>query len=131
MINLREKLRLALDKPQPDPGYVGEEGRFDPWEDVIQGVYGSYASWCDVLMIAALKAVRDRTTFEFMEDHPFIAEFLLYMLAGHGYTEYGTSPRGGWPDPAVEDVWQELIDKWEAYSAIAWAPTDRDHTTSG
>jgi hypothetical protein len=45
---------------------------------------------------------------------------MLYVLAGHGLLEYGTSPRGGWPDQIAADVWQTLIDKCEAYAAVLW-----------
>jgi len=125
-MNIREKIEAALAKPLPDRGYIGEEGRFDPWEDVIRGVYGGYSSGCDALMIAALEAVRDRKTFELIDQRGFAAEFILYLLAGHGLTDYGTSPRGGWPGHHIEDLWQPLIDKWKAYSAINWdTPEDQ------
>ena len=120
MKSTNKKLSLVLQKPLPDIGFVGEEGTFYPWEDVIHGIAGCYASQSDSLMIDTLKAVRDRTTFALIEKHGFIVEFMLYVLAGHDLTEYGTSPRCGWPAPDVEDMWQELINKWESYAAIAW-----------
>jgi len=117
---LREKLEAALAKPQPDPDMMGDIRCFDPWEDVIHGIYGNYNSECDDLMIAAMKSVRDKTTFEFIKDRGFVAEFALYVLAGHQLTDYGTSPRGGWPDFDIEDLWQPLIDKWEAHAKLNW-----------
>ena len=120
MKSINKKLSLALMKPLPAPDYVGDEGTFDPWEDVIHGIAGCYSSESDELMIQTLKAVRDRTTFDLIEKHGFIVEFMLYVLAGHDLTEYGTSPRGAWPAPEAEDLWQELINKWESYSAIVW-----------
>lgn len=117
----RAKLEAALAKPDPEiRGDIGDSQFFDPWEDVIHGIYGNYSSESDDLMIAALRAVRDRSTFEFIKQRGFVAEFALYILAGHGLTEYGTSPRGGWPDPEVAGMWQTLIDKWEAYAEVAW-----------
>lgn len=82
---------------------------------------GSYSSDSDDLMIDALKAVRDKVTFDFIKERGFIGEFALYVLSGHGLTNYGTSPRGGWPDEEIADLWQALIDKWEAYAKIMWS----------
>lgn len=118
---IRERLIAALSKPVPNAVDGVHSEVFDPWHDVIEGIHGSYASESDDLMIAAIEAVRDRTTFEMIEERGFAAEFVLYVLSGHGLTEYGTSPRGGWPDPAVADLWDALIDKWKAYAAIVWA----------
>ena len=120
MITIREKIERALAKPIAPNGEV-HVGHFDPWCDVIEGVDGSYSSKSDELMIAALEAVRDKTTFAFIEDRGFVAEFSLYVLSGHGLTDYGTSPRGGFPDYEIRDLWQPLIDKWKAYAAAAWA----------
>lgn len=120
-LGLRRKLEAALTKPvQSSDGFINPE-EFNPWEDIIQGIYGGYSSECDRLMIAALEAVRDGTTFEFFQTKEgFAGEFMLYVLAGHGMLEYGTSPRGGWPDPSIKDLWQPLIDKWKEYSVSQW-----------
>lgn len=117
----REKLLLALAKPLADsPDDIQSAETFDPWSDVIEGIFGSYASQSDDLMIGALKAVRDGQTFEFIKAKGFAGEFVLYVLAGHGMTEYGTSPRSGWIEPSIADLWQPLIDKWEAYYREMW-----------
>lgn len=124
-MTLREKLEIALAKPIPlYASCEGDPEYFDPWEDIIQGIYGDYSSQSDELMIAAIKAVRDKTTFELIKDWGFSIEFALYVLAGHGLLNYGTSPRGGWPHHEIEDLWQPLIDKWEAYAEAVWS-TDR------
>lgn len=116
----RELVEAALAKPSPEiRDDIGDVAFFDPWADVIHGIYGDYSSESDDLMIAALKAVRDSTTGEFMKARGFAGELALYVLAGHGLTEYGTSPRYGWPDPRIKDLWQPLIDKWEAYAIVA------------
>lgn len=124
MGSLREKLTAALAKPLPDDAEHVHTEVFDPWGDVIEGIHGSYAKESDDLIIDALKAVRDSKTFEFIAERGFLGEFALYVLSGHGLTDYGTSPRGGWPDLEIEDLWQPLIDKWEAYSAIYWQPKE-------
>ncbi|RVO41386.1 hypothetical protein CN093_09010 [Sinorhizobium meliloti] len=116
----REKLEGALALPLPvSIDDVGCEGVFDPWEHVIKGIHGGYSSESDDIMIEVLEAVRDGTTFELIRQKGFIAEFMLYVLSGHGLTEYGTSPRGAWPDQ--RDLWQLLIDKWKAYREVAWS----------
>lgn len=112
---LRETLEAALAKPSRQTEDDIDVSFFDPWGDVISGICGSYADESDELMIMALEAVRDRQTFEMIKTHGFAAEFMLYVLAGHGLLEYGTSPRGGWPDPDIADLWERLIDKWKAY----------------
>jgi hypothetical protein len=120
----RDQLERALAKPVAVDGYDIYPDCFNPWDDVIHGIYGDYASKSDDLMIEALKAARDRTTFDFIDRDGFSAEFALYVLAGHGMTDYGTSPRGGWPKYTIADLWQPLIDKWEAYRVARWGPMD-------
>lgn len=115
-------LQTILDKPLPaDDSEIGWPDRFNPWSDIFPHIYGGYSSESDRLMIETLEAVRDRTTFALIDKHGFIIEFMLYVLAGHGLTEYGTSPRGGFPDLDIADQWQPLIDKWTAYAAVAWS----------
>ena len=120
MDNLRQRIEAALAKPLPEENQSIHAGVFNPWRDVIKYIHGGYAKASDDLMIAALEAVRDGKTFELIDSEGFAAEFMLYVLSGHGLTEYGTSPRGGWPDPDVKDLWQPLIDKWKAFSKIHW-----------
>lgn len=115
----RQKLEAALALPLPSNEFErGSEGFFDPWQNIVQGIHGHYSSESDDLMILTMEAVRDGKTFDLIEEKGFIIEFLLYVLSGHGLTEYGTSPRGAWPDQ--RDLWQALIDKWKAYREVAW-----------
>jgi hypothetical protein len=116
-----EQLAAVLAKPLPEAEGMVHSGGFDPWEDVIEGISGSYSSESDTLMIDALEAVRDRSTLPFISKRGFVGEFALYVLAGHGLTDYGSSPRGSWPSDGLEPLWQPLIDKWKAYSAIVWS----------
>ncbi|MBC2806986.1 hypothetical protein C3Y94_028045 [Rhizobium ruizarguesonis] len=114
----REKLEAALALPLPRTSdECGNIGTFDPWEEVLHGIHGSCSSECDDTMAEVLEAVRDRKTFDLIERKGFAAEFMLYILSGHYLTDYGMSPRGGWPDH--EDLWQPLIDKWKAYRDVA------------
>lgn len=117
--SLKEKLEVALGKPVDPDGFPSVED-FDPWEDVISGIHGSYAQESDLLFISALEAIRDGRTFEFIQERGFSGEFALYVLSGHGYTQYGTSPRGGWWDVGGVDVLNRLIEKWKEYERAMW-----------
>lgn len=121
MTSIREKVLEALRKPDPAEYYnLGDPDYFDPWEDVISNIHGAYAGFCDVYFIEALKAIRDRTTHDFMIMRGDVAELILYIISGHGLTEYGTSPRYAWPLEEIEDLWDALIEKWETYSNLMW-----------
>jgi len=120
MTDLRARLVAELNKPIGDLSMATHGTLFDPWGGVIEGIYGGYSSESDDLMIKVLEAVWYRTTIDLIAAEGFAAEFMLYVLAGHGLIEYGTSPRGGWPDPTVADLWQPLIDKWKAYATAQW-----------
>lgn len=115
---VRASLEAALAKPLPEKDQIVHTEVFDPWMDVIHGISGSYSSESDDLMVDALEAVRDGKTFEFVDAWGFAGEFALYVLDGHGLIDCGTSPRGGWPANEVSDLWQPLIDKWNAYRDI-------------
>lgn len=118
--SIRERLETALAKPLPESDDVIHDGVFNPWSDVLSGIHGDYSSECDALMIEALRAVRDRKTFDFIDRTGLAGEFALYVLSGHGLTEYGTSPRGAWPDPEVDGVWAALISKWLDFYEVEW-----------
>ena len=117
MSALRQRLEAELAKPVEELAHMES---FDPWEGIIRGIYGSYSSESDRLMIAALEAIRDKKTFDYIDLEGFAGEFVLYVLAGQQFINYGTSPRGGWPDEAISDLWQPLIDKWREYYRVAW-----------
>lgn len=107
-----------------DPQY------FSPWNDLFPRVFGSYSSAMDDVFIDALKVTRggegqphDRRNI-FRAKHGDAGELALYILAGHGFTEYGTSPRTAWPDPTVADQWDLLITKWENYCKANFTKVD-------
>lgn len=120
---MREKgarLRALLDRPLPLDDQSMHADTFEPWD--LFSCVGSYSSSLDDLAIAVLIAVRDHTTFDLLEGPDAVAaELFMHMLAD-SLCSYGTSPRGIWPDgPAVEGMWQELIDKWTAYAKVKWS----------
>jgi hypothetical protein len=119
-MTLREKIIQALEKPNASDAQGFSMDEFDPWGDIVKGIHGSYNSACDELMLDALKAVCDKTTYAFIDDYGLAGEMALYILSGHGLTDYGTSPRGTWPDHSIADLWPAIIDKWEKAAEIRW-----------
>lgn len=118
----RQSLVEALAKPDPiDRDDIGDGEHFDPWNDVIKGIDGTYLSACDDVFIASLIAVRDQTTFQFLAKYELAGHLVLYTLSGHDLIDYGSSPHGGWPAFLLADLWDSLIEKWQAYSAVRWA----------
>lgn len=115
----RAELEAVLAKPIAAQDALSMND-FDPWHDIMRNIHGSYSSASDELAVAALIAVRDGKTFEFIEERGFAGEFMLYVLSGFGLTDYGTSPRGAWPDGGIADLWNTLIAKWVAYADQRW-----------
>lgn len=120
MRSARARIVAALAKPLPADDQDVGKFTFNPWEDVIEGISGGYSSQSDAIAIEALEAARDRTTFDFISRVGYAGEFMLYVFAGHGMVNYGTSPRGCWPDETITELWQPLIDKWRAYYVVYW-----------
>lgn len=118
-----QRLRDALDKPlPPKTEMAGGEGYFDPWSDLFDGIVGAYNAELDQLAIDVLKSVRDRTTFDLVDDEKrgLAAELFMHMLATW-LCAYGTSPRGVFPaTDLIKEMWPELITKWEFWFAIYW-----------
>lgn len=114
------RLRTALNKPVPKTEDDTSDDFFDPWDDLIDGCVGSYSLALDRLAIDVLKAVRDRTTYDLLvSERGLAAELFMHMLADW-LCDYGTSPRGVFPDPGILGMWDELIEKWDAYAAATW-----------
>jgi len=128
---IRRKLIEAMDKPVAKNQDDRDEYSFDPWEDIVGGIYGSYSSQSDEYMIITLKAVQEHKTFEAIDEHGFIIEFMLYVLAGKELIDYGGSPRGGWVSFEIEGLWPKLIEKWEEYYKAEWRKNDADCENNG
>lgn len=119
-IEARNRLRAALDKPLPANFEAYGEEEFDPW-DLLDGCTPSYSSDIDDLAIEVLKAVRDRKTFDLLDGENALAANLFMHMLADWLCDYGVSPRGVFPAFSVEDMWQELIDKWEAFAKGKWS----------
>lgn len=121
-IDAADRIRRELAKPLPPSQEEAAFGEyFDPWE-VFDGITGSYSGGIDEAAIHALEAIRDKKTFDAVngQDGLFV-EFFLHIVAGHGYVEYGTSPRGAWfTHDAVDVLADEWIAKWRAWYEVYW-----------
>lgn len=117
-----EPLALAeiLAKPDvPSEDDIIDPDYFHPWNDLFPHIYGSYSGGMDEVFIAALKTLRgDNSKPVFRAKYGELGELVLYILAGHGFTEYGTSPRSAWVEPSIAPVWDLLITKWEKYHEV-------------
>lgn len=120
---LRNQIETLLAKPNRPSHEMYSSGEFfEPWQELFPNIYGNYSSEMDVLFIEALKAVRDRQLREYQEKYK-AGELVMYILAGHELIDYGTSPRVGYANPVIADLWQTLIDRWIEYYEIAWDET--------
>ena len=123
---MKTDYKAIVSKPDIAEDYdAGCTEFFDPWNDLFPNISGGYVNTMDILFIAGLKAVRDRKTYEFFElnsttNTGFAAEMVLYIFDGHGITDCGISPRGGWPSDDIEPYLDEIIRKWEHYYTIVW-----------
>lgn len=125
-----EKVRQLLTKPLPtyrcgdeeaafasgvDQLMVGDCDAFDPWE-LFPALYGSYSSDFDECAIDVLKEILSGKKVR----DDLGAEMLREMLCRAELCGYGTSPRVCFPTSAFLPQLPALIEKWEAYSAVAW-----------
>lgn len=96
---------------------VGDADAFDPWEDLFPAIYGSYSSDFDECAIDVLKEVLSGKKVR----DDLGAEMFREMLCRADLCGYGTSPRVCFPTGAFRPLLPVLIEKWTAYSAVAWA----------
>lgn len=110
------RVQAILARPMPsDEQSLGVEGDFDPW-DVFPALYGGYSSDFDCCAIQVLEDLRDKTWTR----HDLAAEMLREMLCTAGLCDYGSSPRVCFPTPEFKALLPDLIEKWRAYSLVAW-----------
>lgn len=111
-----EKLTALLALPMPESRYdCGAEGYFDPWS--LFQLYGSYSSDFDECVLEVLRELRD----DIKNRRDLAAEMFREMLCNLNLCDYGTSPRACFPTTRFRALLPELIDKWEAYSAVQWS----------
>ena len=113
-----EKLAALLALPMPENSdMLGIEGEFCPWE-LFPSLYGSYSSEFDELAIEVLCNIRDGWKPDQRND--LAAEMFREMLCTAHLCDYGTSPRSCSPTTRFGELLPALIEKWTAYSRLAW-----------
>lgn len=118
-----EKVAAALVLPLPQDGdALGCEGEFDPWQ-LFSSVYGSYDSGFDKLAIEVLEDVQNGTHTR----QDLASRMFREMLCTAHLCDYGTSPRVCFPNAEFKTLLPELIEKWRAYSMIAWGEDVTKH----
>lgn len=128
-----DPLALAEVLAKPDASNeeeLGDSRYFNPWSDLFPHIYGNYSGVMDELFIDALKACHSRQHQAFHAKYGDMGELALYILAGHGLTEYGTSPRFAWPDLTIADQWPLLITKYENYRKANFTKADGTTATA-
>lgn len=119
-----DKLRFLLAKPvmrSEDSWELddGEAGRFDPWDLFDHAIYGSYSSDFDDMAILVLDNI---VNGRWGSDHGegLAHEMFREMLCCANLCDYGTSPRGCFPNGYTRDLLPALLAKWREYREVEW-----------
>ena len=116
-------IRAQLAKPvAKDQWERGTDEVFDPWA-AFPCLYGSYSAAFDNMAILVLDNILNK---RWDGDHgeELAHEMFREMLCTAGLCDYGTSPRGCFPDPRVSDIdalLTALLEKWRAYREAEWS----------
>ena len=105
-----ERLKALTDMPLAEQRCLIPDQHFDPW-GAFDGVAGSYNDEIDVACISVLRRITDGNFFA----ADALEEFFAYLLCGHDYCDYGTSPRGCFCYPEIKPLLHLWADKWEEF----------------
>lgn len=118
-----DEIRYQLTLPvvgRDQPDFWGED-TFDPWEPFERSLYGSYSSEFDDMAITVLENILHQ---RWGRDHgeSLAHEVFREILCNAGLCDYGTSPRGCFPDwgSGFADVLPLYLQKWKQYRAVEW-----------
>lgn len=123
-VSALEELKAQLAKPinvEGEPWLHGTDGVFDPWE-IFPSLYGSYSSEFDDMAILVLDNILNK---RWGSDHGegLAHQMFREMLCTADLCDYGTSPRGCFPNWAVdgiEGLLTTLLAKWREYRDAEW-----------
>ena len=126
MDNAIDELKAQLAKPISDreDGMASVE-EFDPWE-IFPSLYGSYSSEFDDMAILVLGNIINK---RWGEGEGLAHEIFREMLCTAGLCDYGTSPRGCFPNysiKGIEEMLTALLEKWRAYRIANWGALTPD-----
>ena len=119
-----DMLKEQLAKPinvDGEPWLRGTDEVFDPLGDISLPI-GSYSSAFDDMAILVLDNILNK---RWGGDHgeELAHEMFREMLCTAGICDYGTSPRGCFPDwsvDGIEELLTTLLSKWREYAAAEW-----------
>jgi len=111
------RLKSWLERPSPiEIWNTAAPNYFDPWEALGLPIYG-YASAFDQCAIQVLegfkKPYQDRRS-------DLSSDMFREMLCAKDFCDYGTSPRGCFPNLNFAELLPLLIDKWKEHYALNW-----------
>jgi hypothetical protein len=120
-LNAIDELRRQLEKPLPTENWQRGTGEvFDPWA-AFPCLYGSYSSDFDDMAILVLDNLLNK---RWGPDHGegLAHQMFREMLCTAGLCDYGTSPRGCFPDHSTvfPEMLPLLLEKWRSYRSIQW-----------
>lgn len=119
---LRKQLTLPVCSDEERWTISGDA--FDPWE-VFPSLYGSYSSEFDDMAILVLDNVLNKR-WGSGHGEGLAHEMFREMLCTAGLCDYGTSPRGCFPDwseDGIEELLTNLLTKWCEYRRVKWEAT--------
>lgn len=116
------EIRRQLTLPIARGGEFRSIGNFDPWQ-AFPSLYGSYSSEFDDMAILVLDNILNK---RWGTDHGegLAHQMFREMLCTAGLCDYGTSPRGCFPDwseDGIEELLKALLEKWREYRDVEWA----------
>jgi len=126
MDNAIDELKAQLAKPISDrEDEMDSVEEFDPWE-IFPSLYGSYSSEFDDMAILVLDNIVNK---RWGEREGLAHEIFREMLCTAGLCDYGTSPRGCFPNHSIkgiEEMLAALLEKWRAYRIANWGALTPD-----
>ena len=117
---LKYQMTLPVEREYPDMRLPSE---CDPWA-AFPAFYGSYSSDFDDMAILVLENIRDGK-WGADNGEGLAHEMFREVLCTSGLCNYGTSPRGCFPEPEFAEVLPALIEKWRAYRDAQWQDDGR------
>lgn len=117
-----EMVREELEHPiGREEGYTNPD-YFDPWRPFERCIYGSYSSDFDDMAILVLDNIVNKR-WGASAGEGLAHEMFREMLCVADLCDYGTSPRGcfpNWSIDGIEELLVALLEKWREYRRVQW-----------
>lgn len=125
---------MTQKKPSPTPAEIFKPNSYNceldkevwsPWDAL--GIHlGGYSAATDTDAINVLQGIQDKLYCDKIAERynmaPSHVELLQYIFCSANWCEYGTSPRGCFPDYSIwgDDGLKPAIEKWKEYYFETW-----------